>query len=50
MTTAGWIIMLGATGGMTLLLVWCICKVLRTPGSSEHLHSPSDIDTRDRNA
>ncbi|MCB1069636.1 MAG: hypothetical protein H7A43_09695 [Verrucomicrobia bacterium] len=45
MTTAGWIIMIGAISGMTGLLSWCIYKVFSTPGSAEHVHSPVDIDT-----
>lgn len=47
MTTAGWIIMCLAIGGMTGLLIWCIYKVISTPGSTEHLHAPADIDTHD---
>jgi len=47
MTTTGWIIMFLATGGMTGLLMWCIYKVLATPGSTEHLHSQADIETPD---
>jgi hypothetical protein len=47
MTTAGWIIMCLAIGGMTGLLCWCIYKVVSTPGSTEHLHAPVDIDTHD---
>lgn len=49
MTTAGWIVMLVAIGGMTSLLAWCVYKVVSTPGSTEHLHAPLDIDTRDSN-
>jgi len=45
MTIAGWIVMITATGGMTCLLSWCIYKVVSTPGSTEHMHSPGDIDT-----
>jgi hypothetical protein len=48
MTVAGWVIMVLATGGMTALLVWCIYRVLATPGSAEHLHSQADIETPDR--
>jgi hypothetical protein len=48
MTLAGWIIMLAATGGITTLLGWCVYKVVSTPGSTEHLHSPVDIETGDR--
>ena len=47
MTPGGWIIMLLATGGMTGLLVWCIYKVVATPGSTEHIHSQADIETPD---
>jgi hypothetical protein len=47
MTAGGWIMMLLAIGGMTGLLVWCVWKVVSTPGSTEHLHSPVDIDPHD---
>lgn len=48
MTTGGLLLMLVGLIGMTALLGWCIYKVLATPGSTEHLHSPLDIDTGDR--
>lgn len=48
MTLAGWIVMSVAIGGMTGLLAWCIYKVVSTPGASGHLHSPLDIDTKDK--
>ena len=47
MTIAGWVIMILATSGMTILLGWCIYKVIATPGSAEHLHSQADIETPD---
>lgn len=47
MTAAGWIVMSLAVFGMTGLLGWCLYKVLTTPGSTEHLHSPADIDPED---
>ncbi len=47
MTTGGWIIMIVAVAGMTGLLAWCVYKVVSTPGSSEHIHAPSDIDPHD---
>ena len=47
MTAGGWVMMILAVGGMTGLLVWCIRKVLSTPGATEHLHSQVDIDTQD---
>lgn len=48
MTIGGWIILLGSVGFMTGLLVWCIVRVLSTPGSEEHLHSQVDIDPHDQ--
>lgn len=48
MSGAGWIIMTLAIGGMTALLAWCIYKVLSTPEAPQHLRSPQEIDTRDR--
>lgn len=47
MTLAGWMVMGFAVTGMTTLLVWCVWKVISTPGSTEHLHSPADIDPED---
>jgi len=47
MTTGGWIVMSIAVGGMTSLLIWCVYKVVKTPGATEHLHSPADIDPHD---
>ena len=48
MTTAGWVLMLAATGGITAVLIWCVHKVVATPGSTEHLHSQADIEPPDR--
>lgn len=47
MNPAGWILMWIAIGGMTALLGWCVFKVIANPNSTEHLHSPLDIDTGD---
>lgn len=47
MTLGGWIVMLLSVGGTTGLLVWCIYKVVSTPGSPQHLHSQADIETPD---
>ncbi len=38
MTIAGWIIMLLSVGGVTTLFIWCLAKVLSTPGETEHIH------------
>ncbi len=48
MTVMGWIVMVLAVGGITGLLVWCVHKVISTPGASEHVHGPVDIDTHDK--
>jgi len=48
MTTGGWIIMTLAVTGMTSLLVWCVYKVISTPGSSEYIHAQTDIDPHDQ--
>lgn len=47
MNAGGWIIMLLSVGFVTVLLVWCIYKILATPGATEHVHSEADIDTGD---
>ncbi|MCB1237574.1 MAG: hypothetical protein KDM91_21090 [Verrucomicrobiae bacterium] len=38
MTTGGWIIMSVSVAAVTLLFVWSIAKVLRTPGETEKMH------------
>lgn len=48
MTATGLILMLSAVVGMTGLLGWCIYKVISTPDSTKHLHSPLDIDAGDK--
>lgn len=47
MTLGGWIVMTLAVTGMTGLLAWCFWKIFHTPGSTEHLHSPVDIEPDD---
>ncbi|MFA7236553.1 MAG: hypothetical protein WC058_06800 [Phycisphaeraceae bacterium] len=42
LTPGGWTVMLLSVGFVTILLTWCIGKVVTTPGSEEHLHSQSD--------
>lgn len=49
MTTAGWIIMLTSISTVTLLLGWCIYKVLKTPGETDHLRG-IDAHTPDQDA
>lgn len=38
MTTAGWLIMILSVSSVSLLLAWCICKVVTTPEKAEHMH------------
>ncbi len=38
MTPGGWIVMLLSVGGVTALLVFCIWKVLSTPGETGRIH------------
>lgn len=47
MTAAGWILMLGSCGCVTLVALYCYYRVLKTPEVPEHLHAPLDIDTHD---
>ena len=49
MTLAGWIFMLGSTGSVTILTIWCFYRVLTKPASTKHMHAPLDIDTHDQN-
>lgn len=48
MTPGGIILLILAVGGMSGFLGWCIYKVVETPGSTEHLHSQSDIEPPDK--
>ena len=48
MTLGGWIVMIVAVGGVVGFFAWCMTKVLTTRESSEHIHSPVDIDPGDR--
>jgi hypothetical protein len=44
MSTGGWLVMLLSCLGVTAWLAWCLWKVLATPGASEHIHAPPDLD------
>jgi hypothetical protein len=51
MTPGGWIIMLVSVGSVTALFLWCIWKVLTTPGESDHVHgfeieTPDEVESR----
>ena len=48
MTGGGWTMMLLSVGGISLLLGWCVYKVIATPGASAHMHSQADIKPHDR--
>jgi len=47
MTLGGWTTMLLSVGFVTGLLLWCVARVLRTPGAAEHLHAPSVVEPPD---
>lgn len=47
MSPSGWFVMTVAVGSATCLMIWCICKVITTPGATKHLHSQADIETPD---
>ena len=38
MTASGWFIMILSVSSVSLLLAWCIYKVMSTPGGTEHIH------------
>lgn len=42
MTLSGWMIMAVSVGSVVALFVWCIFKVLRTPGEEKKIHG---VDT-----
>lgn len=47
MTAAGWIIMLGSVGAVTLLFGWCLYRVFSHTAHPEKLHGIDDIVTDD---
>lgn len=47
MTLGGWMTMILSVGFVTGLLGWCVWRVLREPGATQHLHTPADIETED---
>lgn len=48
MTTAGWVFMLSSVTFVVALVSFCFYRVLKQPSSTEHMHAPLDVDTRDR--
>lgn len=38
MTSSGWIIMAASVGSVSILFIWCIYKVLSTPGETQKMH------------
>ncbi|MDP0498953.1 MAG: hypothetical protein Q7P63_02530 [Verrucomicrobiota bacterium JB022] len=55
MDTGGWIIMTLSVTAATTLFLWCMFKVLTTPGETEHVHgfeqeTPDVAEQRRRDA
>lgn len=48
MTGIGVLMMVLSNGLVIGLMLYCLYRVLRTPGTSEHEHAPLEIDTLDR--
>ncbi len=48
MRTGGWIFMLLSISFVLCLTAFTFYRVLRRPASTEHMHAPLDIDTRDQ--
>ena len=48
MITSGWVTMILSVGFVTLLLGWCIYRVVKEPEAPKHMHSQGEIDTHDR--
>lgn len=38
MTAGGWIVMILSVGSVIGLFIWCLVKILTTPGETEKLH------------
>lgn len=47
LTLGGWITMILSVGFVTLLLGWCIWRVLREPRAEQRIHSQFDIEPPD---
>lgn len=47
LTTGGWIFMVTSIGFVLALIIYCFSRVLSKPASTEHMHAPLDIDTKD---
>ncbi len=47
MSPGGWLALILGVGGSSLALAWCLWRVLRTPGASERIHAPPDLEPRD---
>ncbi|QQE11231.1 hypothetical protein JD969_17300 [Planctomycetota bacterium] len=47
LTLIGWVIMIFALGGVSILLGWCIYKVVTVNHPEEHLHTQADITPPD---
>lgn len=48
MKPLGWIMMIGSVGFVLGLVVFCFYRVLYRPKTTEHMHAPLEIDTRDK--
>ena len=48
MTPGGWIFMFFSNTFVVALLGYCFYRILMRPASTEHMHAPLEIDTRDR--
>ena len=49
MNAGGWLVMITSVGSVTLLFVWCLWKVLKSPHKEEKLHGFS-FETPDEEA
>jgi len=47
MTTTGWIVMILSVGFVLCLVAYCFYRVLFSSKTTEHMHAPLEIDTRD---
>jgi len=46
MTIGGWIILIAMVSAVTALFLWCMYKVIFTPGETDHVHG-FEIETPD---
>jgi hypothetical protein len=48
LSAGGWTVMILSLGFVLSLTIFCFYRVVTSPGTSEHIQDPLEIDTHDR--